>query len=309
MNKTITAAITGMAMLASAQFATAQTFFVEDFDSTDPSRYLMNLTQYRAYYSSLGNPPRDIASEPWDWASYRQTSSLLSFEEANSELTLYSNSNKQSHGGGFLTHKSNVDFNFFGSDGSDPATFRRVFVLENIQVTGNRSVDASGNPTYTGPLADNYFVLHFLVSSGQGWLENGSPSSAPNISAWFDGAKGFGLSVSRYTPASLAAFNPYTVTVPLVSIPGATVPLVPTSMRLEMGPQTYKMVFIFTGGGLYFEGEHGLDKATWHWHQVAQSNPTNPDNFYLGVGASVVSKQIGYTIAKIGKVSVTDGQP
>lgn len=326
MSKRINTLGAGLLTLVSFQ-AVAQDFFRDGFDlgtqdSFPYDKYMVNLSEQNIEFLNANPEIKQLSQAeqrkayPWTWV-LSKVRTVLKGGENNSRLTIGSFSGPQSYGVGLVTHHRNSDFNFFGPANADPATFRRVFRVSGLTVSGDGLRDPATNELVHPdvPLLDNYNVVYMTVASGTGTQSSGNFWQVPAVSAWANAGTGFGVNIAKYEPGATSVTQRNL----LAGVTAPRLPVVPTDIEMELGPNTYKVTFFFPGGGLFLEGDHGLTKADWrryNYDPLDQSNyltydptfdPENPDNFHLGVTAATTSS-FAKTIVSVEEVSITDGQ-
>lgn len=319
--KTSTLGVGVLALLAATQVS-SQTLFTDEFDGTYSSdKFYTTLSQYLDFAKAnpdLTTIPEQIAASPWVWSITKPSISTYQVSEANSTLTITTSNGVQTNGVGFSTVHPTTDFNFFGPEGANPSTFRRVFRASGISIGGEGVRDQNGDLVYPGmPLRDNYYVAYFSVVSGNSLIGSGNPWDVPAITAWANGGKGFGLIVSSYANAGDFAVAKKDV---LAEVLLPTLPKLPTAIELELGPTSYKVTYFFAGGGMFLEGDHGLTKGQWKKYNYyptdtsnmfydANFNPAYANNFHIAISTASTNSLYAKSTLSVDAITVTDGQP
>lgn len=181
--------------------------------------------------------------------------------------------------GVFFKNIYTPEFNFFG----DPAAttpIKRMFSLRGIRF---------GNITTT---PKHFHNLAFYVSSN---------SSVPRF------ASSFVVTLNAANQFSVVARQNLT-NKEIALFPNTTVPVTPDGVDVVLDPTNYRVVFVFPGGGLYFEGQHGLTRTAWE--RIDPVTPTGglPGNFTPGIIASTAwLHEPRLADVSIDSFTVTDG--
>lgn len=208
----------------------------------------------------------------------------INIEEAGGELTITSASSVKNLGGGIVTSQNRADFNFFGPATVDPANpHKRVFQFNNLNFL-------------PGNIFSFQKQLRFVIARSKGMIYGDR----------------FEVALSGDNTFYIASNMPSArVTNTIFRDPTAFVPVTPHSVEIELGLTDYKVTFLFNGGGLYFYGQHGLDRASW------ETTPPDPvtgeataSNFYVGVVAASNAPFDRDTMVQVSLDSlvVTDGK-